>query len=200
MERVARIGGTVGKLFVLGGLFGVALALTAAAPAKNAMKPKPTSCVECHADAVKAIGAPGGAHAGLACADCHGEAHPPKGDERAPSCASCHEGHGAAMAATDCARCHTAHRPREVRYGLDVPPAHCGACHDAALAALTATKSRHKPLRCVLCHQKEHGKTQGCAHCHGSPHPPEMVKADAACGSCHGTAHDLGKVAEANKG
>ncbi len=195
MERVVRTGGTVGKPLVLGGLLGLALALTAAEPAK----PK-KACEKCHAKAAAAVTAKESPHAGVACADCHGEAHPPKGERKAPSCAECHEGHGKEMAAADCARCHSGHRAREVRYGLDVPPAQCGACHEAALAALKETKSRHKPLRCVLCHQKEHGKTQGCAHCHGSPHPPEVVKADAACGTCHGTAHDLGKVVEAKKG
>lgn len=172
----------------------------AAAPAKAVVKPKPSSCVKCHAKAVKAITSPGGPHAAFACADCHGEAHPPKGEEKAPSCAGCHEGHGAEMAAADCAGCHVAHGPREVKYGLDVPSKHCGACHDGPLAALSATKSRHKPLRCAICHQKEHGATQGCAHCHGAPHRSDAVKADGPCASCHGTAHDLGNVAAKTKG
>mgnify|MGYP001081747517 FL=1 len=178
---------------VAGLLAGTALG---AAPAK----PSPASCAKCHKAAAAAISAPGGAHAGLACADCHGEAHPPKGEQKAPSCAGCHEGHGKEMAAADCARCHTAHRPREVRYGLDVPSKQCGACHAGALAALEATKSRHKPLRCVICHQKEHRVTQGCAHCHGSPHGSDAVRADGPCASCHGPAHDLGKVAAKTKG
>jgi hypothetical protein len=104
------------------------------------------------------------------------------------------------MAAADCARCHSAHRPREVRFGLDVPSKLCGACHEAALAALGATRSRHKPLRCAICHQKEHKATQECAHCHGAPHRGDAVKADGPCAGCHGTAHDLGKVAAKEKG
>ena len=67
-------------------------------------------------------------------------------------------------------------------------------------AALSATKSRHKPLRCAICHQKEHGATPACAHCHGTPHRNDAVKADGPCAECHGTAHDLGKPVGKGKG
>lgn len=189
----------IGRARVVALVAGMAVAAfgaEAAAPAK----PKPAACAKCHAKAAEAIASPGGAHAALACADCHGEAHPPKGEQKAPSCAGCHEGHGKETAAAECARCHSAHRPREVRYGLDVPSKLCGTCHEAALAALEATRSRHKPLRCAICHPKEHGATKTCADCHGAPHGNDSVKADGPCADCHGTAHDLGKVAAKVKG
>lgn len=178
---------TIGALALAGGLLAATFDSGAAPPAK----PK-RACEKCHKEAVADLASYGGAHAGFGCADCHGEAHPPKGEKKAPPCTGCHEGHGKEMVATDCARCHRAHRPLEVRYGVDVPSKQCGACHEGPLAAMEATKSRHKPLRCVLCHQKEHKATQACAHCHGSPHAREAVKADGPCGACHGTAHDLG--------
>ena len=176
----------------------IALALVACAgraQAAPAAPPAPSgsSCGKCHKEAAADLAAHGGKHAGLGCADCHAGKHPPKGKDRFPECTGCHEGHGKTMTAADCARCHRAHSPRKVRYGLDVPSAMCGACHAKPLELLSATKSRHKPLRCSLCHQKEHGATKSCADCHGSPHAASAVVPTPGCTSCHGTAHDLGK-------
>ncbi len=184
MKRI----GTIGS-----GLLAAALAAApghqvGAAPA-GAYK----ACEKCHKQAADDVAAHGGKHKDFACGDCHAEAHPAKGKGKLPDCASCHDGHVKETKATDCGRCHRAHAPREVRYGLDVPSKECGACHQKAFDLLSATKSRHKPLRCALCHQKEHRAKQTCAHCHGSPHASGAVTPAAGC-SCHGSAHDLDRA------
>jgi predicted CXXCH cytochrome family protein len=184
----------LGQTIAVGVVAAAAAAVASAGQSTPAAQPQ-GKCAKCHAEQGADIAAAGGAHAEMACGDCHSGKHPPKSKDDLPTCTGCHEGHGSAMTEADCAKCHGAHRPREVRYGLDVPAALCAPCHEDAAKLMTATASRHKPLRCAICHQREHGATKVCADCHGSPHDGAAVAPAEGCG-CHGPAHDLGNPAK----
>lgn len=119
-----------------------------------------------------------GAHAALACADCHAKKAPrfslprfPKSPRAATflglsqDCMSCHKDPHAGGRASDCAKCHSQDKWKPAP-GFD---------HD-----------RHYPLR------DEHAKA-GCAKCHapGAPVPPAIFgkTPGKACADCHKTPH-----------
>jgi hypothetical protein len=59
------------------------------------------------------------------------------------------------------------------------------------VSLLQANRSKHHDLSCAYCHKQKHKNVPPCESCHGSPHPPRMMKEFQKCGDCHGTAHDL---------
>ncbi len=144
-----------------------------------------TSCARCHDQTDFAAGARerfdhalwtgwalDGAHASVACADCHDDAAA-TGDRYAAlstSCSACHaDAHVGqfrdASGATDCARCHQSaasfadlafDHQRDARFALDENHRglDCGACHQPWPLAGGGEAVRYKPLgvECADCH------------------------------------------------
>ena len=191
----------------------VALALAGAALAAGAAAQTAEECLACHSDDTltatrhgKQVSAfvdgdklAAGAHAGLACVDCHddltgkGDGHD---DDAAPvGCAGCHEAevaqarrgiHSKAVGDAPAAACADCHRPHELKRGREALAA-CASCHEAAA---------------TLQHASLHGRAAArgdklaptCITCHGAHVilPPTDPKSPVAkmnvpllCGGCH---------------
>ena len=139
-----------------------------------------------------------GAHANLACPDCHvskpgAEIIPgtqlPRPD---PACVSCHgDQHGGL---TDCASCHTPTAWTDLTFQHPFPRTGghagltCADCHGTPFAKVSPA--------CVSCHGTKHGGLTKCASCHTTKawkpstfkHPFSLTRGHAglACSACHG--------------
>ncbi len=154
-----------------------------------------TDCLQCHVSVTQGWSAPGfrhtsrftlsGAHAGIACADCHRN--------------------GYQGTSADCYSCHredfeSTRDPNHVASGF---PTACQACHgnnswegavfDHALSGFPLTGS-HRSLDCEQCHQSGFSGTQSdCVACHRSDYErtrdPNHVQAGfpTRCENCHNT-------------
>jgi hypothetical protein len=150
-----------------------------------------------------------GAHATLACEDCH--LNGSGGDNAAgaewtkpdPACVSCHgDKHGGL---TNCASCHQPTVWADVTFEHSFPRtgAHadlaCGDCHVSKPGAesIAGTQFPSADPACVSCHGAQHGGLTECASCHTTEafkpstfkHPFARTGAHAslACTKCHGT-------------
>ncbi len=119
-----------------------------------------------------------GAHAELACTDCHVSK---PGVENIPGtqlpradagCVSCHEDHHGGL--TDCAACHTPSTWGNVDFEHPFPltGAHadltCGDCHVSEPGGPTVpgTKFPAADPACISCHGDEHNGLTDCSRCH----------------------------------
>lgn len=115
-----------------------------------------------------------GAHARVACVDCHHE--PPKyKDLQFGDCKSCHEDPHAGRLKGTCKSCHAEEAwtriimPREKHPGLSILAGHadtpCKSCHDAGLKVVPSAGDA-----CVSCHKPVHEAAFGerCEQCHAS--------------------------------
>lgn len=105
----------------------------------------------------------------------HWEALDKRGDDSAPSCASCHGNHGATPPA------------------VASVSAICGTCH--AMFEELYDKSPHQPLFAAM-------GAAGCVTCHGNhdiarPHMGMLAGADAVCSQCHDGESAGGRAAAA---
>jgi Cytochrome c7 and related cytochrome c len=116
------------------------------------------------------------AHAGHACADCHGEDQKKLATVEKPvTCATCHTARHGRQFGNDCASCHKPTRFADVarmttvqhveRTGFPLERRHallsCTECHDARRGARV-------PATCAGCHQDPHRGAMGleCGDCH----------------------------------
>jgi len=163
-----------------------------------------------------------GAHAKVACADCHDERRAFGAKPRFDACAACHK---------------DAHAGRATLQGR---PADCAACHTVASfrpATFTVSQhatspypllGRHAQVACEKCHRRLQARDPGavavgaalvdlrpghaaCKACHADAHGGQLAqrKDGGACEACHGvegfrpsllTAHDHGSFAFALAG
>ena len=148
-----------------------------------------------------------GAHANVACADCHvskpGVENLPgtnlgKAD---PACVSCHRVQHAGL--TDCASCHTPTTWTNVSFKHPFPltGGHaglaCNKCHVSKPggATLPGTQFPLPDPSCVSCHDEQHGGLTDCASCHTTDawNPSTFLHPSAgrhsatsfACVKCH---------------
>ena len=120
-------------------------------------------------------------HTTEGCTNCH-ETH-----GLIPVCVNCHRAHSPEMVLSDCRLCHKAHKPKLIRYDNALPSQHCATCHLQVNKTLTTSKTRHKDLRCVLCHKNEHRSIPACVECH-PPHSAQST-VQGGCTMCHQFAH-----------
>lgn len=150
-----------------------------------------------------------GAHARVACADCH-KTPPVYRELRFSDCKSCHEDPHAGRYEPSCKSCHVADAwdrivmPRAQHPGLSLAGGHkataCSACHDAG-----STKAPSRGTRCVSCHDEVHEAAFGdrCEQCHEdvrwtgladavgrrahaqTPFALKGAHDEVACASCH---------------
>jgi hypothetical protein len=151
---------------------------------------KDHTCIECHPDPATQMASKGGKHNAMGCTDCH-VGHPPEVKKPFMLCVECHQPHSAEMPTDACGKCHRAHTAVVVSYAFDVPSRYCAACHKQAADVLSASGGKHMHLACALCHPEKHKAISHCQHCHGAPHPPQVMKEVDRCGRCHGPAHDI---------
>jgi nitrate/TMAO reductase-like tetraheme cytochrome c subunit len=119
-----------------------------------------------------------GAHANLACTDCHvskaGVANIP-GTQLAqadPTCVICHDDHHKGL--TDCAGCHTPTTWRDVdfEHPFTLTGAHaaltCADCHVSKPGAATVAGTQFPAAdsSCTSCHGDQHKGLTDCAQCH----------------------------------
>ncbi len=128
-----------------------------------------------------------GAHASLACADCHGTPFA----KVSPACVSCHGAKHGGL--TKCASCHTtkAWKPSTFKHPFSLTGGHaglaCSACHGKTFAKVSTA--------CVSCHGAKHGGLTKCASCHTTkawkpstfrhPGAGEHSAGSFACVKCH---------------
>lgn len=147
-------------------------------------------CLSCHGTQGKEMKDHQTRHSKLFCTTCH------KGHRDVPECLKCHRAHAPEMVNKDCLVCHPAHQPLTITYGADMPNKNCAACHKSISHTLAGTDTKHSKLTCVFCHKEKHKNVPACETCHGSPHPPGMIKKFPKCNMCHISAHSLGKEAK----
>ena len=150
-------------------------------------------CLTCHSPQIAQLKANPSKHTKLNCSFCH-DVH-----GKIPQCTQCHKPHSAEQVPGDCKKCHKAHMPKAVTYAADLPSKQCAACHSKAFSLLGASKTKHKALLCVTCHQQKHKMVPKCQDCHGIPHPAGMMGKFPKCSDCHGIAHDLNNWSSAPK-
>jgi thioredoxin reductase/Pyruvate/2-oxoacid:ferredoxin oxidoreductase delta subunit len=154
----------------------------------------PTDCRQCHSGVAVNWNAPGfahtalfplaGAHAGLACADCH-----TAGTRARADCASCHRddydrtrdpNHAAGGFPLTCQACHStaAWEPASFDHALTGFPLTgehrsiaCADCHTSGYAGT--------PRNCVSCHRDDYDRTRDPNHAAGG--------FPTACQNCHST-------------
>jgi hypothetical protein len=151
---------------------------------------KDQACMGCHADPAKNMSNRGGRHNTMGCADCH-VGHPPEDKRPVPECIQCHEPHSPKMSEVACSQCHKAHAASAVAYAYTLPSQYCVVCHEKAAGTLAASRSKHASLGCALCHPEKHKAAVDCGHCHGAPHPAQVMNDIGSCARCHNTAHQL---------
>ncbi len=155
--------------------------------------PPDAACLACHADSTTA----GSVHAGRLCVDCHADARAPHGALAPPACGGCHvdeagnyatTAHGAVRAGGDtaapsCASCHGGHGIRPVSDSTS--PVHprnvaamCLACHGLESFA------RARGIALQL------SAEDYAASVHGHPSPERDLAVAATCVDCHG-AHTI---------
>jgi hypothetical protein len=142
------------------------------------------ACPTCHPKPKEQLVQFPSKHSKLGCQTCH-TSHGFK-----PSCFTCHKPHTAGQPLSSCAGCHPVHKPTQIYYGKDVPPASCGACHDKVLAKWNKTPSRHGKVSCVTCHKEKHRFVPKCTDCHQNIHSQGILQRYPNCLTCHMDAHD----------
>lgn len=145
-------------------------------------------CINCHEAAAGNIAAVGGPHSELKCASCHNE-HPRDVEGAKPLCLNCHNSHSESITMRMCSSCHSSHDVHSIRYGIEIPDAHCAACHKKSAATLQASGTRHTALACVVCHRYEHARVPSCVDCHSGPHARRVMSKPDRCVRCHEGAH-----------
>lgn len=145
-------------------------------------------CAGCHTPVAEAIKAHPSKHAEVGCVDCHHDQHGYK-----PGCNECHpQPHMPYQNNEGCVKCHQPHTPLQIVFSDTVENSVCQSCHPEPVAIMAASKKKHGPLQCVLCHSKEHGTIPTCQQCHADgPHNPELLKGFSGCLDCHGDPHGL---------
>ncbi|WP_303722007.1 cytochrome c3 family protein [Malonomonas rubra] len=174
-------------------------------PGKAAKGLTANSCTACHGKTKKFFAKVGGAHAEVACNECH-EAH---GDK--PDCTKCHEGHNEKMVGSDCTSCHSHHQPMPPVFNSATKSDFCVDCHAEVADYFEESGAAHRQnLQCTDCHQKHppatdvapkcsschdsgdnsHFAVENCQQCH-DPHSPkvgdfsQVGSVRSICGSCH---------------
>jgi hypothetical protein len=104
-----------------------------------------------------------GAHATLACSDCH-----VTGQELSSDCAACHQPPSEPHFGTVCQDCHTPEGFEKVDVGAFEHP--------------VALEGAHADLACSSCHTTDQKLVYDCAACHQPPSEPHF---GAACQDCH---------------
>ena len=104
-----------------------------------------------------------GAHATLACSDCH-----VTGQELAPDCAACHQPPSEPHFGDICQDCHTPEGFQNVDMGAFEHP--------------VALEGAHADLACSSCHASGQELVYDCAACHKPPSEPHF---GAVCQDCH---------------
>ncbi len=142
-------------------------------------------CMACHHPQGLDLAQDQSYHSQLVCTDCHAE------HRFMPECMSCHKSHASEITEQDCQTCHAPHKPLEILFSsTETPTEFCTPCHAEAALLLTASRRRHRELKCLECHA-QHGSVPACRSCHGEPHAEAMHVKFPECNSCHISAHNL---------
>lgn len=146
-------------------------------------------CIKCHDVAAGNVAAVGGPHSDLKCVSCHNK-HPKEIKDAKPQCLNCHNSHSESITMSQCSTCHSSHDVHSIRYGIQIPDAHCASCHKKSTATLQASGTRHTGLACVVCHRHEHTRVPSCVACHSGPHARRVMSKPEGCVRCHTGAHE----------